>query len=128
MRNKLITLYLLSVLTSCNNIRESNTNKLLGKYINTFEQDAIHYVELKSDSTFVHYYKKGHTPNKVNKGIWSQIGAPPKNEIKFDTWIDYGYKNEPSCNGCLRFVKVVNGVMIFNFDLPNEMNFTKESP
>ena len=37
---------------------ESSRDELPGKYVNTYEKDAEHYVILKPDSTFFHYYKK----------------------------------------------------------------------
>lgn len=127
MKNKLLILIVLPILFSCNsNNQKGNTSSMIGKYINTFEKDAIHFVELKADSSFIHYYKKGKALHKENKGIWSVIESPKKIEIKFDTWIDYGYTNISTCNGCIRFVKVRDGELIFSYDLPDEMNFIKE--
>ena len=99
---------------------------VIGKYKNTFESNTIHYVELKPDSTFIHYYKRGEEAAKENKGIWQLSVRPKKTEIVFNTWVDFGYIDEPICNGCLRVVKLKESEMIFNVDLPNEMNFKKE--
>jgi hypothetical protein len=111
-------------LSACNSMNEQID--FTGKYRNTFEPEATHYVELKADSTFFHYYKNGDEPALENKGYWRTSVRPQKTEIIFDTWVDFGYKDEAACNGCLRAVKIENSELIFNVDLPSEMNFKKE--
>ena len=39
-------------------------HNILGKYTNGFETNAIHSIELKSDSSFIHYYKKDGDANQ----------------------------------------------------------------
>jgi hypothetical protein len=113
------------LLCSCNR-NVVNTDNVVGKYINTFESDAMHYVELKADSTFLHYYKKGAEIQQENKGTWQLLKSDKKNEIVFRTWVAFGINKKYDCNGCIRYVKLMGDEMIFNVDLPNEMNFKKE--
>ncbi|TGD56836.1 hypothetical protein [Flavobacterium humi] len=105
-----------------------NTNKnenLLGKYFNNYENNVLHFVELKKDNTYLHYYEgKNHTV-KRNIGTWKSIKKGDEIEIMFSSWIDYGYLNEPVCNSCTNFVKLEDGELIFNQDLPKETNFVK---
>jgi hypothetical protein len=97
---------------------------VIGKYVNTFEPDADHYVELKADSTFIHYYKKNNEV-KENKGVWRLSIDPEQTQIIFDTWVDFGYKDLPICDHCLRMVQLKDEELMFNVDLPNEVNFKK---
>lgn len=125
----LIIILFSCIIYSCNLKRQErveNRYDVIGKYENTFDRDASHYVELKADSTFIHYYKKADEQPKENRGIWSLLITTKKTEVKFDTWIDYGYKDESSCNGCYKYIQLVDGEMIFSYDLPNEMNFVKK--
>jgi hypothetical protein len=123
MKTRILSALTVILLFACNN---ENTDNIIGRYVNTHELEAKHYVQLDADSTFFHYYKKGAEPALENKGHWRTSIRPKKTEIIFDTWVDFGYKDEPVCNGCLRAVKLENGELIFNVDLPNEMNFKKE--
>lgn len=52
---------------------ESSRDELPGKYVNTYEKDAEHYVILKPDSTFFHYYKKKGQEAHVNEGTYKRI-------------------------------------------------------
>lgn len=126
MRTWLIYVLLGCFLFSCDNTATMNkeTNNIVGKYVNSYE-NAEHYIVLKKDSTFTHYYKKSQETSKENKGTWSISIDAKKTEIKFDEWIDYGYTDESSCDGCYRFVRLKDGEMVFSSDLPNEMNFKK---
>ena len=102
-----------------------NSENLIGKYENTFESNVIHYVVLKKDHKFLHYYKKGNEDEKINKGVWSLEVTSKKREIKFNTWVDFGYIVGPPCEGCFKFVQIKDGEMIFSYDFPNEMNMLK---
>ncbi len=112
-----VTVYLLA----CSNNDETT---ITGRYINTYEPNAIHYVELKDDSTYMHFYKNNKT-TKASKGNWNLITKAHKTEIMFSDWYSYGYDALDDCNGCTWFVKLKNGELIFNVDLPEEMNFKK---
>lgn len=123
MRNEIILAFVVMLLFACN---DNNKDNVIGKYVNVFEPQANHYVELMADSTFLHYYKKSNETVKENKGSWKLLLTPKKTEVVFRTWKTFGYGDSTDCNGCIRFVKINNGEMIFDSDLPNEMNFKKE--
>lgn len=125
MLSRILIIVLFGLLMSACNSKYEQKN-LTGKYINTFESEAIHYVELKADSTFLHYYKKGNERAQVNKGTWKYIGTDKKAEVVFKTWTTFGVNKQYDCKECLRFVKIKDGELIFNVDLPTEMNFKKE--
>jgi len=116
------------VLHSCNNPPKSDSKSnvtLVGNYVNHYEKDVVHFVNLKNDSTYVHFYQKKGENSKESNGKWKLITNPNKNEILFYDWFDFGYIDEPTCNGCIRFVKIENGELIFSVDLPDELNFKK---
>ncbi len=52
---------------------KSSRVELTGKYVNTYEKDAEHYVILKSEGTFFHYYKKKGMEAHVNEGTYRRI-------------------------------------------------------
>ncbi|CAN5271046.1 hypothetical protein BH09BAC3_BH09BAC3_35170 [soil metagenome] len=124
MKNRIVSVLAIVLLYACNN-NESKDN-VIGKYVNTYESEAKHYVVLEADSTFLHYYKKNNEAVKENKGNWKLLITPKKTEIVFRTWKTFGYGDSNDCNGCIRFVKLEKGEMIFDSDLPKEMNFKKE--
>lgn len=124
MKNRIVLLLVVVILNSCN--KSDIKDNVIGKYINKYEPDANHYVELKADSTFLHYYKKNNETAKENEGNWELVTTPKKTEIVFRTWKTFGFGDSTDCNGCIRFVKLIEGEMIFDYDLPHEMNFKKE--
>jgi hypothetical protein len=87
----------LIILICCSCNLERNRN-IIGRYNNEYENAAIHYVALKKDSTFFHYYKKNNDSPLVNTGKWRF--DPDKNEIQFENWIQFGFKTGDSCSGC----------------------------
>lgn len=95
---------------------------IIGRYINTYEIDAVHYVDLRADNTFLHYYKKMHNEAKVNEGKWEQASD---SEIAFREWVTFGFTGPDACFKCLWIVKVSNGELVFNSDIREEMNFKK---
>lgn len=99
---------------------------MIGIYVNTYESEVKHYVQLDADSAFFHYYKRNNETAKENRGKWKSLVTPEKTEIVFRTWKTFGYGNSSDCNGCIRFIKLKKGEVIFNSDLPKEMNFKKE--
>ena len=125
MSSKILIVVLIGLLLSACNSMDEQSN-ITGKYRNTFEPEATHYVELKTDSTFLHYYKKGNEDAQENKGTWRFIKTDKKEEIMFSTWTTFGINKQYDCNDCLRFVKIKDDELIFNVDLPSEMNFKKE--
>jgi hypothetical protein len=124
MRHLTVLTIVTIILLSCNRDSPSNTN-IVGKYVNTFERDAIHYIVIRPDSTFLHYYKKGELMQE-NSGVWDISVAQNDTEIVFKTWKSFGYAKRSDCETCIRFVRLVKGSLIFNVDVPSEMNFQKE--
>lgn len=47
---------------------QHSKDDVFGKYVNTYEKDAEHYVVLNPDSTFFHYYKKEGKEAYINEG------------------------------------------------------------
>lgn len=112
------------IMFSCEN---NSDTSIEGKYYNEFEKNAIHYIDLKKDSSFVHYYL-----NKVNgeevehKGTWSKR-VTKKDEIKvsFKNWEDFGpYADNKKT--LIRSVKLDGNELVFSYDLRKEMNFYKK--
>lgn len=54
----------------CSACSRPSNEDLFGKYVNTYEKDAEHYVILKSDSSFFHYYKKNGMDAYINEGTY----------------------------------------------------------
>ncbi len=123
MRNWIMILLIGMLAAACK--KNEQSDDITGRYVNTFEEDANHYVDLKADSSYFHYYKKGNMPAEINEGKWRLSIRPHKTEIVFRKWITFGYKDLDSCSGCLWAVKLENGELVFNIDLPEEMNFQK---
>jgi hypothetical protein len=116
----LITLFFL---LSCN-LGSKNYQKIKGKYINTFEPGASHYVILY-DSLFIHYYdgKFGHF--KQNGKLIKKIDNNGV-EITFNYWLNFGQMKNNTCqNGCLKGVKLVDNELIFDNDERDKYNFVK---
>lgn len=124
MKQLKIFLIIFIFLYSCRSEKKDVTG-VIGKYINSYEADASHYVELKSDSSFFHFYKKGSDTERINEGKWSSKEKNGFIEITFNTWTTFGYDNGEGCPHCLWSVKLKNDELIFNIDLPIEMNFKK---
>lgn len=118
--NKLGLILLFIVIYSCN-IKES---KLFGKYINASEPGVTHYVELKADSTFEHFYKTADT-TIISKGEWRyRIKDSGEQIITFLTWNSLGKHKGEQCKNCSWAVEVKDDELIFSYDSP-EMNFNK---
>lgn len=97
---------------------------IFGRYSNTFDTLAIHYVDLRGDSTFYHFYKRDST-ELMNSGQWSW---GKKNKVWFNEWRHFGGIEDESCEGgCIRGVEFRNeNELVFSYDLPNEMNFLRQ--
>jgi hypothetical protein len=123
---KQILFGLIILFGSCSNGHDKTAqNNLIGKYTNSFEKGVIHFVELKPDSTFSHYYKNGTLEKQENNGTWTISKTKHKTEVVFRTWVSFGINRQYDCNRCIRFVKLKDNELIFNIDLPDEMNFKK---
>ena len=120
-------LIIIIIFLSCTNNRRLEQNEIFGKYINSFEKKAEHYVVLNSDSTYLHYYKSD-TAEFVSTGKWSSYRNTNGGvRIAFLKWSTYGYKNSSSCAKCYWAVDIKNGELYFSYDSPNEMNFRKDN-
>lgn len=97
---------------------------IFGRYSNTFDTLAIHYVDLKGDSSFYHFYQKD-SIELVNTGRWSW---GQKNKVWFHKWKPFGVIEDESCkDGCIRGVELKNeNELVFSYDMPKEMNFYKQ--
>jgi hypothetical protein len=117
---------LITMLTSCGgNSKIMNSNDVIGKYINIYEPNSDHFVELFANGTFNHQYN-GEEGDFENKGIWKLHQHGDKVEISFDSWKSYGKGKDNLCSGCcLSFVVFKNDVLVFDVDLPMERNFEK---
>ena len=40
------------------NSNATNSESIAGRYVNTTEKNAVHYIDMFDDGTFVHYYSK----------------------------------------------------------------------
>lgn len=111
-------------LSSCKGHKDLSQN-VIGKYVNAFEHNAVHFVELYDDSSFLHYYKKNDSQFE-NRGHWKFRNDNGNPEISFTYWKSFGENKDQACvNGCLAFVKMKNSELIFDGDLPDERNFKK---
>lgn len=119
---KKLILYIFIFIISCNN--DNINHNAVGKYVNAYDSESIHYVELRSDSTFIHFYKKSNIISE-NTGYWKLLKFKNKTEVVFRTWKNFGYEKSIKCNDCVRFVILKNNELIFDYDLLNEMNFRK---
>lgn len=105
---------------------KTDKESVIGKYVNVFEPETIHFVELRPDSTYFHYYKKNNELERINSGKWKLSIRDSKTEIIFRKWITFGYDSfNNSCFECHWAVKLEKGELIFDVDLPDEMNFKK---
>ena len=123
---KLISLFtfLCVIMFSCKN---SNDTSIEGKYYNEFENNAIHFIDLKKDSSFVHYYlNKANGEELEHKGTWNKR-ATKKDEIKisFKNWEDFGPYSDNK-KTLIRSVKLDGNELVFSYDLRKEMNFHKK--
>src|SRR5688572_28123689 len=99
------------------------SNEILGKYVNEFDKESIHYVILKPDSTYLHYYKKNDQEQK-NTGKWRfELLSNSRNVIIFHDWVSYGIKTEISCDGCMYGTDLADNEIVFSEDLAEKVNF-----
>jgi len=122
---KLSILSILIVILSCGEMEKKD---VYGKYYNTFEEGVNHYVALNEDNLFVHYYHKKGEEEKYNKGKWTlRTEENGVVKVSFKAWESFGiYAKEYGCSNCLWTVKLKDGELGFNYDLPREMNFYKK--
>lgn len=125
MKHLLFALSITILFAQCSSTMKKDN--IVGKYINDYEKGATQYVELFPDSTFLHYYK-GNFGELINKGKWTVWVDENVTKISFNEWKSFGEFKEDDCvKGCLRQVILKNEKLIFNVDLPDEMDFRKTS-
>lgn len=122
MKYILILLLGATFLYACNPKAPQN---IAGKYSNAFESNVVHYVELKPDSTFIHFYSRKNEPAQQNTGTWKLFNDGKEIEIMFNGWTDLGYQFMPMCDGCLKATKLENEKLIFNADHQAATSFSK---
>lgn len=122
----ILKITLLSIILFLFKCKRNNCQQyeIIGKYYNNYEKNVDHYVELKIDSTFVHYYNDKKNNVRKNIGTWKLSSRKDRIEIIFNSWREYGYENNPKCDGCIFFVRLEDGKLIFDEDLDKELNFT----
>ena len=121
MKAVLIYIVLFFSTISCN---PSNTREeVIGRYINKYEPNAQHYIDVNEDGTFIHVYNSGEN-EKINKGTWLLDSSG--HEVSFTTWTSFGKHNDPRClDGCYSSVQLHYGELRFSYDEP-DLNFTRE--
>lgn len=123
MARVVIIFFLMGIIMSCSSKQCLSKKQIIGKYVNTSELAAIHYVELYSNGDYYHVYERGEVKLE-NKGKW--ITSQKNCEVLFSSWKSYGEFAEESCkNGCSWSVPLKDYILHFSPDLP-EMNFSKE--
>jgi len=122
MNFRIVILLMILLLNACK--QNESRNNAFGKYVNVYEPATTHYVELKEDSTYLHYYKKASDSSKINQGFWYFEKTRGETQIVFSNWFTYGY-NAGDCNGCINYALLIEGELFFNLDVPIEMNFKK---
>lgn len=84
--------------------------KLVGRYNNLYDSNAINYLDLNADGTYYHYYKKDKIILSV-KGNWEKIDKP-NCSISLKNWENYNEKG-------LDYDKFAHYVLIVNGDCLN---------
>ena len=125
---KVFVLYmimLLLLLSSC-----GNGDSIFGVYEACYkEKDALHYVELFSDSTFCHVYEKNGI-RKEHKGFFHLYKIKNHYSIDFDEWEDFDertidYKKRYHSSIRKNDLLINKGQIFFDMDL-YELNFKKQ--
>jgi hypothetical protein len=102
----------------------NQVNSLLGRYVNNAEENALHYIDLFDDGTFVHYYSND-TIQTAEKAHWKLIEEKNGAKVFFSKWKTYGPYQEYGCSNCAWSVLLKDGELYFSKVLRNEMNFIK---
>jgi hypothetical protein len=118
-------LFLTILFSGCTN-RTCSTELIVGKYFNYFEDNSTHYIEIRKDSTYVHYYESEIGKRKVNTGRWSHSNRSNKCKVSFKKWIDFSNKSDNSNFEKSWVVELYKDELIFDYDLPKERNFKKD--
>ncbi len=131
--NNYILIIIGLILSSCTSNYPQNFT-VFGKYTNTSDKTTVHYVEVKSDSTYIHYYKRANAPALINSGtcVIDQFDLPKTNNINiiFSNWKTFdvlltdtqNYSSKEIIKGG---IVRPNGVLLFHPDL-DEFNFKKQ--
>ena len=118
-----LALVLCAVLTiHCSSLTE---NTPVGRYVNEYEKDAKHYIELLDDHTFIYHYEKDTIVESL-KANWELLKEKDGYRIFFSTWKSYGPFHSEGCSNCAWSVAMEEGELFFSYLMRKEMNFTKE--
>lgn len=113
-----------AIMFSCENNSGENIE---GKYYNEFEKNVVHYVELKQDGSFIHFYTNKENGEELeHKGTWSKrVTKKDKIKVSFKNWEDFGpYADKEKI--LIRSVELDDDELVFSYDLRKEMNFYKK--
>lgn len=96
-----------------------------GKYYSKHnEKGVLHYVELFSDSTFLHLYTKGNI-RLEHRGTWRLYDYEHSKSIYFSEWKEFGYSVNHSPFPNIPNVTLKYGQLFFDMD-DYDLNFMKE--
>lgn len=129
---KILTVIGVCIFYGCTNHSENfevvqpSKEILVGKYVNKYETAAEHYVVLKPDSSYFHYYKLD-TVERKQSGKWNLSKlSNGGSALTFYDWISFGPQTGISCNGCAFVTDLAGKEIVFSQDLAEKVNFYKE--
>ena len=118
----LATVLCLGVNIQCTTLVDSSP---VGRYVNEYEEEANHYIELLDDHTFIYHYEKDTIVESL-KANWELIKEKEGYRIFFSTWKSFGPFQAEICSNCSWSVVLKDGEMFFSYLMRKEMNFTRE--
>ena len=98
-------------LSSCDN---SCDEDLVGKFYNLASVKEEHYIELKKDSTYVHFYKDSSAKIHSHSGNWKFVRD--ECELVLINWTSFGKFLTP-CDSCIKIVQISGKELLFSYDL-----------
>jgi len=103
--------------------QKSCNNDIAGKYINNYMDAETHYIIIKNDSTYFHYYENKNDIVKSHSGTWRYYEDDC--EILFSNWYSYDvlYEGERPTES---FVTIYKDVIEFLPGSNSRFGFYKE--
>lgn len=122
-RKPIDILFALSLITLLFSCKKKCDEVAVGKYYNRYLDDVVHYVSLRKDLSYLHYYKDADGVEKSHSGTWQfdRIDC----EVMLENWTSYG-DYSISCNDCTLFVNLWDGELVFSYDTKRQSNFFRE--
>ena len=93
--------------------------------MNAIEKDAVHYIDIYEDGTFIHYYSKD-TLEAAEKANWRLLEDKKGTKIFFSKWKSYGVHKTSGCSNCALSVFLKEGELLFGKTDHKERNFVKQ--